>query len=174
MALKITFYDPTGKKLDEVQGIAHCVWLLDEIGRADIVLPITEPKLNADLIRYGNLVLIEHKTCEDWGGVIRVPERWSESEVQFRAQSAESLLMDRTVDQPVTITGSSGDVFSGLIALANKPEDTGLRVGTVDRSGTNMSFTAEFETIWQAVKRLRQFTRGEWAIVPKREAGGRL
>jgi hypothetical protein len=171
---RMLFYDRSGRLLEEIAGQAHCFWRLNEMGRADITLPITEPKLREDVVRYGNLVKIEHATAGEWGGVIRVPEGWSESEYDVRAITGESLLQDRVVGARMTLEGSSGDIFEDLISLANGAEDTRLRPDVIDRTGSFMRFNVEFESLWSALKRLRQFTWGEWAIEPATDSDGGL
>jgi hypothetical protein len=172
MALRLLFHDREGRLLEEVGGQAYCFWRLNEMGRADITLPITESKLRADLVRYGNLVKIEHESAGDWGGVLRVPETWTESEYTIRAITGEALLQDRVVGSRQTLVGCSGDIFEQIIQMANAVEDTRLRPDAIDRSGSVFSFDIEFESLWSALKRLRQFTWGEWAIEPGTDSDG--
>lgn len=172
MADRIIFYDRAGVPLEEIAGRARCRWALNDVGTARITIPLTEPKLRAEVIRYGNFVRAQHRTAGDWAGVIRTPETWTDSAVEVTALTAEALLRDRW--GKTRLEGSAGERFAALIELANTEEDTRLRVDEVDDYGPTLRERVDFEPLLDVLRRTHETDGGDWGVEPALDALGHL
>ena len=132
---RITVYDRAGNALAELIATASRAWKLNEYGQAQIELSTREAAVKEETLRYGNLVLIEHETLGEWGGVIDTPRAWSAGSVLVNAYSAEYLLTFRRGPVVKKLNGTAGAIFSAILRTANGAGDLRVSEGEIYQGG---------------------------------------
>jgi hypothetical protein len=114
--MRCIIYDKNGANAREVKvNIQNVTWGTGEVTEANIGIPITEPKLDRDLIKQNNLVLLEDEDLIPWGGVLEPPHSWDDSMVGVVAKSPESYLQGRHTSREYSSSATVGSVIHRMI-----------------------------------------------------------
>src|SRR3989304_9095222 len=92
---RVIFCARDGTQLAEIDCATTRSWVLDEYGKAEIIVPKRDPKCTEDILNFGNRVLIINDTTEMWGGVLYPPRRWGADSVTLTSFSGEFLAQFR-------------------------------------------------------------------------------
>jgi hypothetical protein len=169
----IRIFDRKGIPLGEINALYTCSWLLNGPGRMSFSLSVKDPKCREDLLRFGNLVLIQHDTLPDWGGVIDTPREWGSGNVRVNAWSGEKLLEFRRGTPGKVVTGSGGAIFAQIIRQANTVGNLPLVVGNVYEGGKVRTETLN-DTLLIETTRIVEQAKMEWYVEPDLLGDGRL
>lgn len=108
-------------------------WRLNEVGRASFEISRRDTKATAEILRFGNRILIEFGNgLPNWGGVIDPPRDWQNNKIVVNCYSGEHLLGFRTTDKGRYFSGQNvGYIFRSVIEEANTVNPTGVVAGNV-------------------------------------------
>lgn len=173
---RVLIGDRTGKIVAEVSpALGPVSWRLNNVGRATFVMAKTDPKATADVLCYGNRVLIEFDNgLPSWGGVIDPPRKWSESGIEVTAYSGEYLLGLRQTDYGRYFSGATvGHIFERLIVEANEVWPTGVTVGSAWGGGDPHSPEYHFGNLLDKIRDsvCRRLSTADFEIVPSLASG---
>lgn len=146
MASRIRIFDKnTLAPIAVVSAIATYSWKLNDVGRCEFELNNTDQNCNRDILRFGNLVLIEHLPSlqEDgvtlngqlptWVGVIAPPRDWNLGKIAVNINSAEHILRKRPLPLR-SKTGTPSVMVTEIISLSNSWANISypINIGDVD------------------------------------------
>jgi hypothetical protein len=129
---RVSVYDRQGMKKDEIDATFHCVWIANDIGKANFTISVGDPKCTADNLQFGNYVLFEHAQLPNWAGVISPhdPRKWSgDKQVTVQLLSAEYQFSRRRAPGGGRLEGTPGAIFTRVCQWANMGEDALIRFG---------------------------------------------
>ena len=151
MRSRIRFYNRSGVPIEEIDADTTRSWLLNDVGECTFTIPKRNPKLLRYVFEFGNFVLVTNQYTSPWVGVLDTPRVWTKRGPRMTAYSAEYQLSKR-IDQerdpatnllrlPVTLIGTSGELFRQIINRANVQENTLLRPGRIFMDGVTRQET---------------------------------
>ena len=175
MSTRVRFFNRDGSQAAEIECTCTRTWVLNAIGQAAIQIPLNDDKLTLDNTNFGQLVLIEHPRAGNWGGKVFTPYRENDTEgyAEIIAYTAEYILKQRRVVN-VTFTGTAGQIFQQLIGLANQPEDTRIRIGSIENAGLSWTQTVDISDAYSVLVDIAKKSQQYWSIEPVIGADGLL
>lgn len=178
MTSRIRIFDrPTGRVLVDVVSSANRTYKLNDFGKCTFEVGLDSRAALPEVMRFRNFVYVTHDGgLPAWGGYLFPPRTYSDvaGQVIMTAYSGERLLKLRRSESG-TISGTPGDIFAGLVKLANRREDLRVRVGEVYSGGKNMTYKlGESETLYDDAKRLAAMSGCDWGIEPYLDASGNI
>lgn len=138
MAIRFLIGDTQGKEIGEVEpAIGPISWRVNQVGRVQFQMGITDAKTTEQYLIFGNRILIQFDNgLPDWGGMIDPPREWSSRIVQATAYSGEYILGLRTTDQGRYFSGDPvGEIYRKLIEETNLLAPTGIEIGSIWAGG---------------------------------------
>ena len=130
-------------------------------------LPLSDPKLSSDLIRYGNFVAVFSNAVPLWAGVIMPPTRISQGVAQFSLYSGEALLKNRAISLVTSSQGSPGAAFKKVIDRVRRKYQPNLETGDVRESGRKISVTEPFRDALDIVDLIVENSGEEFFFEPR-------
>lgn len=130
--------DQSGRILNELEPSVQPVsWRLNDFGRCQFSLALTDPKAVEGNLRYSNRVLIQFSNgLPAWGGVIDPPRTWQGGVVTCTAYSGEYILGLRQTDKGRYFSGATvGSIFQAIIGEASAVQPLGVELGNVWNAG---------------------------------------
>jgi hypothetical protein len=173
MATNVRIFTRLGVPLADFE--CQCTWgdILNDRSTAKISLPKSDPKITEEVLRYRNLVFIEHDTAGKWGGVLEHPQPWSDSTIELTAYTPDKILEFRNA-YSTSYTGTAGAIFQQLLSDANREEATGIVFAEASSSGSSWTEPAADGNLYQILKRVADRSGQEWVFDPYITATGRL
>lgn len=157
-----------GTRLAEVVGAVYtCTWLISDAGSARFTLSTSDPACREELLRPGNLVLIEHENgLPSWGGVIELPREWGRGSVTIHAKSGEQLLQYRRAARLGQILrGTAGAIYRQILQIAVGNAWLPIEVGSIFEDGESREETLQSK-LMDEVKRIAERARNEFVFEP--------
>lgn len=156
--------------------VEQVTWRSNEVGQADIVLPLWDVSRYRSLLQFGNTILLQFDNgLPDWGGIIDTPRSWRPGQFQVTAYSAEYLLALRVSgkndiyrNQPV------GEIWRASLADANQQEWTGLSVATPWFGGDGKDAEYHYKPLLEIARELSSDLSGADFYVTAAETGGHI
>lgn len=185
MASKIMMFDKYMRPLDELNAaVTPRSWVLNDVGRAEFSLSLSDPKCKEVNIQYGNLVLIQHVPSKDaagnekgrlpdWVGIILPKRDWDLGVVHVTAFSAESVLAFRPM--PFTrIEGSPATMFKQILQYANDlPSGIKVQPGMIDDLPVILQDDLRISA-HEHLKTVAQKARMDWDVTAELDDNGSL
>lgn len=171
---QVIVFDRDFHFLAELSCLTRRDWTLNSWGECRFDLGTNDPKFREEFIRYGRHLLVRHQYLPDWVGVIDTPRTWGRMRAEVSAVGAEKYFQWRhalTIDdnnflsEIPLLEGTYGSVFRDIVALANRPEYTGISVGEVADGGpaTQQKLTGYLsEALSEMATRSKQY----WDVTP--------
>jgi len=155
----------------EIHTAVSRTWAINAGGQAAAMVSAADAANS--WLQFGRLALVEHATLPAWCGMIDTP--WGAiPPVKLTMYNAGYLLKVRSLEAPVTLTGSPGAIATQLLALANMVEDLGIQAGDIDMTGGTRSEVYDMRPVWDLLLELAGKTGMELNLRPERGVDGRL
>jgi hypothetical protein len=167
---RVKVYRTTGELCAEIEAAIPRSWVLNRAGQATFTLSTSDPKFRDDIIRFGNLILVESDAVPNWGGVIWEPFEWSLGTCSVTALGLEALLKGRWTEPKAVLRGTTGEVFKQLIGMANAWGGYTIKLGSV-WGGPDHRHKVKGELAYDSITALSDDTGGDWWLEPVEEAG---
>lgn len=142
MAIRCLVADRMGRIRAELEPqIGATSWRLNRTGKTSLTLAKSDPKATEDLLRFGNLILLEFENgLPDWGGVIVPPYKWGPSTITVTVESGESLFGRRQTDRGRYFDQAPvGYIYRQLIQEANAFYPLQIQIGDIWAGGDTHS-----------------------------------
>lgn len=165
MASIVTIYSRTGQPLLDLKCTASWGDSLNDRGIAKITIPKLDPNITADVLKYRNLIKIEHDRAGVWAGVLEHPQSWGDNSIELTAYSPDKLLEFRAATS-TTYTGTAGAIFAQIISEANHTQPSGITLGSAASSGGAFSEPAQDGNLYKLMKRVADRSGQEWEFKP--------
>ncbi|MEZ4542117.1 MAG: hypothetical protein R3C43_19240 [Chloroflexota bacterium] len=160
---------PLGELAADVESVT---WLLNEAGRARLDVP--NPGTAAELIQFGNRVLIEFDNgLADWTGYIDPPRRWRYGSAMLTVYGGERLLKHRVTDRGRYFTrATAGAMLRALLQEQAAPPV--VEIGSVWLGGGGHSPDYHFKDLYTVARdSLARLEAADFDVTGRME-GGRL
>jgi hypothetical protein len=128
----IQVFDRRGLKIAEVLASCNRAWVRNGIARAVFTLSIFDAKCREDVLRYGNMVLIEHQKLPAWGGVIDPPREWRNGQVTITAYDGLRLFGYRVAQREQLLRGSAAVLIRKIYELAQQDMPLPIEIGVLE------------------------------------------
>ena len=168
-----TIYTRDGTPIADVKASAVRSSLLNSYGEAVFFIATTSIKCRKEILNYGNYIVIQHDSLPDWVGILDTPRPWHHGYVEVHAFEVPYILQYRTTPLNAMLTGTPGELFSQLLAIANGQDDTLLREGVVF-SGGMVTDRQVNNSVYVHIKEIREQNNLDWACTPIVDGAGRL
>ena len=175
MTSRVVIYDKAGSPVADVR--AGCIrsWRLNQYGEARFDISLNDHAAKLQFLEFGNFITVEHEGLPMWAGVIDPPRTWGRRAISCSAYSGEYLLTWRRSDVEVKLTGSAGDVYQQIIALANQPGYIRVAAGAIWTGGSEREETIQPTTnLYEEVKRVAKRAECDFDFTPDFDGQGRL
>lgn len=153
--VRVLVGDLSGTILAEIEpDLGALSWRLNEVGTFSFTIARNDSKATAEILRFGNRVLVEFDNgLPNWGGVIDPPRDWRDNRITVNCYSGEYLLGLRTTDKGRYFSGQDvGYIFSALINEANAVRATGVTVGSVWGGGPSHYPEYHYKSLLEIVR----------------------
>lgn len=168
---RIVVFDNNGLSLGEVQANCTRGWAINDGGEAKI--KISAAAALESWMDFGKIVLIEHPRLPAWAGMIDTP--WiALPPIEVSLYSAPYLLAIRTPDEPLTFSGTAGEIAMQLVNAANDQDDLLIRAGDMDMDDPDRAETFNQSQIWEQLVTLAKKANMEIQIRPERDMNNKL
>ncbi len=148
---RVSIYKFDGRFIDELQTRTRRTWVRNDIGTATFWIAPDDPKYDDDLVKIGNLIMIEHDTLPVWSGELTSPHNFNEGSFEISARSAEALTKLRILPRRTNYTDTPAPFLRSIIADANNRGDMLYREGVladlVKRKRVNGSLSTVYDSI---------------------------
>lgn len=168
-----TIYGRDGIPITDVRAAVVRSSLLNSVGEAIFYIATSSTKCKREVLEFGNFLLVQHDSLPDWVGIIDTPRPWHHGYVEVHAFEPEYILQYRPVPLNSTISGTPGDKFTQLLAIANGQEDTLIRTGDVFIGGVSSVETIS-DTVFSQIRTLQRASGHDWVCTPNVDALGKL
>lgn len=183
MASKITVFDHGGRSLGQLQVATVRSWVINDWGRCNFDIALSDAKANINMLQYGNFIYVEHipsvdssgaqrGTLPPWVGVILPLRTWRPGFVSIYAYSGEYFCKKRGVPL-TTFSGTAGDIFTQM--LQSQFRSGGLQVtpGAVEKTSANISYEVK-TNVYDHAKALAQIVYQNWNVTGQVDLNGQL
>ena len=175
MSSRVVIYDKAGAAVADVRAGCNRSWRLDQYGEAQFVISLNDAAARLQFLEFGNFITVEREGLPMWAGVIDPPRSWGRRAIVCSAYSGEYLLSWRRSDVEVKLTGSAGDIYQQIIALANQPGYLRVAAGDIWTGGSQREETIQPTTsLYEEVKRVAKRAECNWNFTPDFDGQGRL
>ncbi len=186
MTSKITLFDHFLRPLDELNGVPTTPrsWLLNDYGRCEFSVSTADPKCNATLLQFGNLVHIVHIPSKDengtikgqlpdWTGILLPQQDWDLGTVHMTAYAAEAILAFRAMPY-VSVSGTPYEVFTQILKQTNaRAGNIVFQTGLVD--DLPLTFPDDLRTnAYDHIKKLAKNAGMDWSVTGQINSHGSL
>jgi hypothetical protein len=168
----VQVFDRNGVKIAELLASCNRAWVRNAAARAQFTLSIFEPKCREDVLRFGNLVLIEHKKLPAWGGVIDTPREWGSGTVTVTAYSGLKLFEYRAVSSQQLLRGSAAALIRTICELAQQDAPLPIELGTLEDDRYPREETVGGNPLLDDLMRIVDRADGEIRFEPILSSGG--
>lgn len=153
MTIEALIGDRFGRVIAEVRPTLDPVaWRLNKINRTKLTLAKTDPKATADILRYGNRVLIrfsEDVGLPNWGGIMDPPLTWTDRTVTVSCYGIEYLLQFRTTGRTRAFDSAPvGRIFFMALREAEQEQSMGITFGPIWTGGGVHYPRYHFKSLW--------------------------
>jgi len=175
MPSKLTLYDKSGRRLDEINASCKVEYKINEWGKLTFTISTSDPKCTEKNLRFGNYVIFEHDKLPTWGGMFDPPYQWGHGTITIMAYSGEYILSMRHTAKQLDAEGTPGGVFQTLVENINTNDGYKIiQIGSIYGGGASIKRTYNYANIYDEVKKLSKDTANDYEIIPIIDANGRL
>lgn len=119
MSSRHLVFDLNGHMLAELNVGSRRSWLMNQVGRCDLIMSMRDPKAVPAIIKPGNMLLIQHEALPDWVGVFDTPVGFGYGMLNLVAYSAEVVFGWRRTPLNKKISGTAGGLFAHILDFIN-------------------------------------------------------
>jgi hypothetical protein len=147
-------------------------WAVNDGSSTKVNLPAAALERLGSVLEMGRMVMVEHPRLPAWAGMIDTP--WTATlPAQMTLYDMQYLLHIRSLDNVVTLKGTTAQIVEQMVAAANLQEDLFLRMGNVD-SGPERTEKFDQRTVWEQMVDLVKRAGLEMQFRPARDAANKL
>ena len=169
-----TVYSKDGTPITDLKVSVVSSSLLNAIGEAVFYVAKSSPKCRNEVLKWGNYIVVQRSgDLDDWVGVLDTPRPWHNGYVEVHAFDPVYLLDYRPAPLNATISGTAGEKFEKLLAIANGQEDTLIRAGEIFYGGGTSDEIVN-DSVYAHLKKIRENAGHDWICTPEVGDQGRL
>lgn len=168
-----TIFSKDGTPITDIKASVIRSSLLGDIGEAVFFVDTSSVKCRREVLENGNILFIEHDSLPNWVGVIDTPRTWHHGYVEVHAFEMPYILQYRTTPLNGSITGTPGEKFVELLAIANSQEDTLIRAGNVFVGGVSFPEIVS-DSVYSHIKSVKDASGNDWICTPNIDIQGKL
>lgn len=140
METRTTIYDVNGTAIAQLDSVSvRRSWILNDVGVAIFDIARTDPNCRADVLQFGNFIVVEHDRAGVWGGVLwgkPTGQQWYADKVNVSAQSINSIFYRRRGTPGAFVPPmTGGQQFANAIADMNSQFDSRIVAGDIYTGG---------------------------------------
>lgn len=139
-----------------------CAWYISRPAPARLSVRLRG--LDSRLAAKGNRILIVSDRLPPWTGFLWTPDSTRDGILYLTAESAEKKLSQRVTGSNDVLSGSSGEIASALLAIANAAETTGIASANVDLAGAAIGRAYNLMNVGDALETLATDVDMEWWV----------
>jgi hypothetical protein len=170
--MRTLIYNKDGAEAIEINARVSSVTygMNGDVTTTSLHIPITDSKINKDLITVGNIVVIEDENLPAWGGVLWTPISWGRDALTLEVKSPEFYLEHRVTKREYDPSMLIGSVVRGMIRRSNKDAPLPFVVTNIDTGGQvgGDDSIKKGEFILDVIQSLQEAHPFEWWIETER------
>lgn len=172
---RIVIYDKAGGAIADIRARVTYAWRMNQYGQAQFAVSMNEDAAKLQYLEFGNFITVERDHLPMWAGVIDPPRQWGRKAIICNAYSGEYLLAWRRTDVERKLTGTAGEIYQQMIAIANQPGYIRTVAGAIWTGGQSREETLNPTTsIYEEAKRVATRAGHEFNLTPEFDGQGRL
>jgi hypothetical protein len=173
---RVYFYDKDLRPLaDAVSCLTSRSYVLnqpnEQFGTATAIIPVTEPKIENGILKFGNIMYIKDPELGDWCGEVGEPLEPGMQTVEVNAISIETILADRHIKN-VVFSDLMGANVQGLIEASHRQAPLVISLGDIDSARSPLGkVDTQGKTVLECIQQAQEMSGYEWGIEPSLTEG---